>query len=58
MRILNVKFMSNFDVLANLFKTISAHKTARLVSEPDTVTINNTVKTLKKGRSICDKLSQ
>ncbi len=57
-KIFPLKFMSNYDIFVNLCDAIQLNKAAKLVSEPDTVTINNTVKTLKKGRCICDKLSE
>ncbi len=57
-KIFPLKMMSNYDVFVNLCNTIHLNKIAQQVSKPDTVTINNTVKTLKKGRCICDKLSE
>jgi hypothetical protein len=58
MKIFPLRFMSNFDILIDLCKAIPSQKTPKIVSEPDTAIINGMVKTLKKGRNICDKLSE
>ena len=57
-KIFPVKLMSNIDVWKNLYRIMQKQNVTKLVSESDTAIINGTVKTLKKGRSICDMLSE
>lgn len=58
MKIFPIKLMSKFDILLNLCKVMDMQKAAKITSEPDMAIINGTIKTLKKGRNICDKLSE
>lgn len=58
MKVFSVKLMSNYDIISNFFNAISHNKITKPASEPDSVLINNTIKILKKGRNICDKLSE
>ncbi len=58
MKIFPLKPMSNIDIWKNLYRIMQKQNATKLVSEPDTAIINGTVKTLKKGRSICDMLSE
>jgi hypothetical protein len=57
-KIFPVKLMSNYDILQNLCRIMPKQNTIKMVSKSDTAIINGAVKTLKKGRSICDMLSE
>ena len=56
MKIFPLTPQTSLDILMNFFKSIPGQTLNKIPSKPDEVIINNTVKTLKKGRSICDKL--
>ena len=58
MKICPIKFRSNFDILIDLCKVMPPQKTTKTVAEPDAAIIKGAVKTLKKGRNICEKLSE
>lgn len=59
MKIFPLTPMSKLDLFINLCKAIPSKKATKTpVSHSDVAIINNTVKTLKKGRNICDKLSE
>ena len=58
MKIFPLTPQSKLDLFINLIESIPIKSIKNIASKPDEVIINNTVKTLKKGRSICDKLSE
>ncbi len=58
MKIFPIIPMSKLDVFIELCKIMPQKTLKQEISKPDIAVINNTVKTLKKGRSICDKLSE
>ena len=58
MKIFPLRLMSNYDIMVNLKNILQSNRATKSLSKPDTVIIDNKVKTLKKGRSICEKLSE
>lgn len=57
MKIFPLRPLSNFDKVANLYKIV-VNQTPKNIKELDSDVVSISEKPLKKGRSICDMLSE